>query len=311
MKSILALASLCLLLSLNSLAQTCPLGPKDEHLNIHRIMINYGKFVGQADHIALLGARYPNETVTDADITDVIDRLGSAIACAQAILDNPTGDMLPDKASFISGQELKDYIDDFLYFTTEFRDALVHYRTSFVAISQVAAAQRNWEDLYQESQELNDLIDRAHRKTAVISTNASGNIPGNAYVRLTSANAFVEVMPPAGASLKANMKEANERLKTIADSVTDASQSAVNAALAGEMAQLFAICKTQIPDDLKQVPEPQKQKALQEFQSMIQQAVDLSTRLQQLLSANDLTGAQSVIKQIKQLKNDGHDKFDP
>lgn len=280
----------------NASAATCPLGAKDDHLNIHRIMINYGKFVGPADHIVLLGARYPNETVTDADISSSIDQLASAIACAQAILDNPTGEMLPDKASFLTGQAQQDYIDDFVYFTNEFRDALEVYRNSFIKMLATPKESRNWELLYAESKELNDLIDHAHRKTSI---------------EVYQQN-FTEAMPLPGGTLKANMKEIGSRFKAIGASVTDTNQNATNALLADEITKLMLICKQQIPEGITQIPDAaQRQKAVTEYQAMLQEGADLSAQLQQAFIVNDNITAQALLLKLKQLKIDGHDRFNP
>lgn len=280
----------------NASAATCPLGAKDDHLTVHRIMINYGKYVGPADHIVLLGARYPNETVTDSDISTSIDQLGLAIACAQAILDNPTGDLLPDKASFLTGQEQKDYIDDFVYFTNEFHDALVVYRDSFKKMLATPKASRNWELLYAESKELNDLIDHAHRKTSI---------------EMGQQN-FAEAMPLPGGTLKANMKEIGSRFKAIAASVTDANQNPTNALLADEITKLMLICKQQIPEGIMQIPDAaQRQKAMTDYQATLQEGADLSVKLQQALIVNDNVTAQALLLKLKQLKIDGHDRFNP
>lgn len=278
-------------------ADTCPLGAREDHLTIQRVMINYGKYVGGPDHVVLLGARYPNETVTDADISNAISQLGLAIVCAQAILDNPTGDLLPGKASFLTGSELKEYVDDFIYFTNEFRDALAVYRDSFSKLLATPKESRNWELLYAESKDLNELIDRAHRKTSI---------------EVFEQQNLTEAMPLPGGALKSNMKEIGSRFKAIAASVSDATQNATNALLADEISKLMLICQQQIPAEIQQIPDAaQKQKALAAYQAMLQQGADLSANLQKALVTNDNVTAQALVLQLKQLKIDGHDRFSP
>ncbi len=278
-----------------SQAQTCPIGLKNDHLTIQQVMINYGRFVGHADHIALLGARYPNETVTEEQIAQIVPYLLSAAACAQAVLDNPTGDLLPSKTSFLKGEERINYINDFLFFTEEFRDVLIEYSNAFLFLSQTSAQKRNWESIYQKSKEVDAFIDRAHRKIS--------------RVELRSHN--IESLPPAGNSLKANMKEINVRYKQINSSVSIVEKNETNALLAGEMAQIFQISQKQIPEAINRLPETEKLKAIAEYTELMQQGVDLSRQLELALVTSNANLAQTILAQLKKLKLDGHGRFDP
>ncbi|QDK36697.1 cytochrome b562 [Bdellovibrio sp. NC01] len=277
-------------------SMACPLGAKDDHLTIQRVMINFGKYVGQADHIALLGAKYPNETVTDADIQDAITKIGLAMSCAQAVVDNPTGDMLPGKAMFLEGDELKEYVEDFVYFMAEFKDQLAHYQASFQAMLATKAADRKWDPLYEESEKLNDFIDHAHRKTSV-----------NANTKLMSAQ--VAAFDVQTGSLKQNMKAAEKNLKAIAASINDSSKNEANAALAYDAALYFRATYDQVPENISDLPSSQQAAAMQGYQAEIRKVVEACVNLQKALLAGDTATATQLLKDLSHLKDTGHDEY--
>jgi len=141
----------------------CPVGSNDDHLTIHRVMQNFGRFTLAADSISLRSAN-PNETITDQQLNTAIENLGSAIDCAQAVLNNPAGDLLPDHASALSGDELKEYISDFVYFMNDFHDGLIEYRTLFQNILAKKPQERDFQPIRDKCKELDDLVEHAHHK---------------------------------------------------------------------------------------------------------------------------------------------------
>jgi hypothetical protein len=145
---------------------TCPLGANQNHLTIQQVMTNFGKYVGQADYIAMRGAKYPDQALAEADITDAAAGIVIAQNCAQAVIDKPEGDLLPSRTVFMDAATKKAYVDNFVYFMTDFRDALIKYHTDFAALAAQKPADRDWNALYQESTDLNNMIDHDHRKTA-------------------------------------------------------------------------------------------------------------------------------------------------
>jgi hypothetical protein len=155
------LAALCLT-SLSTYAQ-CPLGQGETTLSIHRVMRNFGRFIMEADMISLKGVN-PNETVKDSEIQTAIVKLGYVIDCAQAVLDHPTGEILPDEASKLSGDALKEYIDDFLYFMTDFRDEVTQYRELLKKILTLKPEERDFHPVRDKSKEIDELVEHAHKK---------------------------------------------------------------------------------------------------------------------------------------------------
>lgn len=280
---------------------TCPLGKNEDHLTIQRIMINYGKFVSDADHVAVYGARYPNEVLTDQDIEKAIKQLNLAINCAQAILNNPTGDLLPNKAHDLSGAEQEEYISDFLGFTEDFHEALTAYQLSFKNILEKDTTHRVWEPVYQESLALNEMISHAHRKL-------SNNQVQTMTYKIFDVNPFDTAPAP---SLKSNMKQIKKALNDINKNLNDSALQQANVDLSLQTQQLFTACLNQIPKELNDLPEDKKLLAIQDYQKMIELGVELSQKLTQALQNSDLAQATDLLQQLNQLKQDGHQKYNP
>lgn len=145
-------------------AAECPLGAKEDHLTIQRVMINFGKYVSDADAVAQKGLR-PQETVTDAEIQAAADRLQIAIQCAEAVIQNPSGDLLPGPAFFMKEEAAKkEYIDDFVTFMGDFKDGLVDYRKVLLETLALKPEQRDFHAVMEQTQEVNKRVDRAHSK---------------------------------------------------------------------------------------------------------------------------------------------------
>jgi hypothetical protein len=142
----------------------CPLGEKETHLTIHRVMRNFGRFVTPADMVTIKGVN-PNEKVNDQELTIAIEKLGYVVDCAQAVLDNPTGDMLPTDAHNIEDAKTRqEYVDDFLYFMTDFRDGLIEYREMFKKTLLQKPEERDYKPLREKCIELDNLVEHAHKK---------------------------------------------------------------------------------------------------------------------------------------------------
>lgn len=281
-------------------SQACPLGANEQTLTVQRVMRNFGKYIGDADQVVLLGAKYPNEAITDAQITTAINEIALAMTCAEAVINNPSGDLLPSKTAFLTGDALKEYVQDYVDFMTEFHDALTHYEASFEALATQKASDRNWQSLYDESQKLNDLIDHAHKK---MSDSPSTQ---NHTVLSTQANFSV-----TAGSLKQNMKAAEKDLRAIAATINDASKNQENAALAAEAAEYFQLTLSQVPEAVSDIPEDRQQAALQGYQAEINKAVALCVKLQQALLANDTATAIQTLKDLSEEKETGHGEYNP
>ncbi|WP_413582570.1 hypothetical protein [Bdellovibrio sp. HCB288] len=157
--------AIALLMPAVSLAkETCPLRNNETELTINRVMRNLGKYFADAETVARkIGD--PWDKVTDQDIEKGIAGLNISIACAEAVMANPTESVLPSKGGLMTDpkekQELKEY---YLYFMEEFRDALVEYRDLLVKTLATPEAQRDYAPIVEKNQEVNNKINKAHKK---------------------------------------------------------------------------------------------------------------------------------------------------
>jgi hypothetical protein len=123
--------------------------------------------------------------------------------------------------------------------------------------------------------------------------------------------AFAQEVEPAVGSLKHNMKEAGNLFKAIGASLSDASKNAENAQRAGEMVEFFKLTLNQTPEHINEIPEAKRADAMKGYQEMIQKVIDHSLALQQAFLNNDNAAAATLYKELKDLKSDGHDQYDP
>lgn len=116
---------------------------------------------------------------------------------------------------------------------------------------------------------------------------------------------------PASETLKHHMKEIGELFKGIGSRIKDPSQNAANAEASAQISALFKITQAQWPEHLHSLPESHRAEAFQKYQEMIQQCIDIATRLEQAFLHNDDGAAQEIYREMKDLKELGHEEFDP
>lgn len=124
-------------------------------------------------------------------------------------------------------------------------------------------------------------------------------------------SSFGQTEVAATGTLKQSMKEIDRYYKSIGRSLKDPSKNLENAAAAAQMSSLFKQAKEQLPDLIATLPEAHRAEAATSYQNMILQMIDLTDQLQQAFLANDNARAGEIYLQIKELKREGHDKFDP
>lgn len=128
---------------------------------------------------------------------------------------------------------------------------------------------------------------------------------------LSALTAFAQTSESSGADLKQNMKQAGDLFKPLGTSLSDPSKNTENAKAAGQLAEIFQLNLHQIPDHIKEIPPARQAEALKGYQEMIQQCIDLSLALQQAFLNNDNAVAAKIYREMKDLKQDGHDQYDP
>jgi len=273
-------------------AEECPLGLKQEPLNIHQVMINFGKTVGEADSVASQAVHERNVRVQDSELTRSIVNLGIAISCAQAVLDHPVGPMLPERADFLTGSERASYLTHFLDEMRQFRDILIDYRQIFQQLLALPESSRNFQALYQESQIVTDLVNGAHRHLATKSL----------------AVAKIRILDEP-ATLKQNMKQIGQLMHTILMGENDPTQDALNAHVAEQVAQVLTYAKSQVPDSISSLESNAQAAAFADYQSLIEQEITLSHQLSSAFSGHQSSTVTSVVQQMLDLSKTGHERY--
>jgi hypothetical protein len=85
----------------------------------------------------------------------------------------------------------------------------------------------------------------------------------------------------------------------------------VNAKSAESMAEVFAQVIQQVPKSFDGIPEAQRAEALKGYQTLIQQCIDHSLSLQQAFLEGNNAAALNIYQEMKDLKKEGHEQFDP
>lgn len=142
---------------------SCPLGAKEDHLTVQRVMRNFGRFVMPAEMIAYRGQN-KNEMISDVQLQEAIEKLSLVISCANAVLENPTGDLIPVVARDLSEPEKSKYLDSYLFFMDEFKASITDYQSAFIKIQAKPESERDYFPLLELTRKQDALIDRAHGK---------------------------------------------------------------------------------------------------------------------------------------------------
>lgn len=145
------------------ISDACPIGAKEDHLTISRVMRNFGRYSREAESLTLLGKDYPldvKESVLDKAITD----LNLVVSCADAVINDPSGDLLPVAADDYTGIERENYILKFVNFMQEFKVSTLHFQSLLVMEKNKAPSDRNYKNAYEYTKKFNEIIDLAHKE---------------------------------------------------------------------------------------------------------------------------------------------------
>lgn len=155
-----------LFLPIVSLAAECTLGAKEDHLTVNRVMRNFGRFIMYADSVCIKSQNnWEKDGVTDGEITEAIGKLDQVIECADQVLKNPTGDVLPGKLLIMKDEkEKQELVDDYIYFMTDFKDIVIEYRDLFKGLLSQKASDRKFDEVNAKRLEVDALVERAHKK---------------------------------------------------------------------------------------------------------------------------------------------------
>lgn len=104
------------------------------------------------------------EVITDDQLDEAINKLNLVMSCAQSIIDNPKGDLLPVNAKNLFGDNLSQYTDDLIYFMGEFKISIEGYQNLFVSVRATKQEKRDFNAIFLYTKEQDILIERAHKK---------------------------------------------------------------------------------------------------------------------------------------------------
>lgn len=141
----------------------CPLGDREPKLTVQRVMRNFGRFIMPAEMIAYRGQN-KYEVITDAQLQEAIEKLSLVISCANAVLENPTGDLIPFAGRSLAEPEKTEYLDSYLFFMDEFVASVTEYQSVYIKLLARPANERDFLPLLELTKKQDALVDRAHQK---------------------------------------------------------------------------------------------------------------------------------------------------
>lgn len=144
-------------------ADACPLGKGEEHLTVQRVMRNLGRFMLAADSAALKGQN-PHDKVSDTALAKSIADLDIVLSCTQAVIQSPTGPLLPGCTSALSGQAYENYVSSYVRLMKDFEVATLDYQNMFRALLALPEGKRNFSTIYQQSQKIENMVNEAHKE---------------------------------------------------------------------------------------------------------------------------------------------------
>lgn len=157
------LVILMIVVGMGAWTQACPLGTNEEHLTIQRVMRNFGRFIVPAEMLVYRGQN-KDDIITDSQLQEAIEKLSLVISCADAVLENPTGDMIPAAGQSLAGAAREEYMELFLFFMDEFKLRIVEYQSAFIKLQTQHQEERDFASLLKMTKHQDAFVERAHSK---------------------------------------------------------------------------------------------------------------------------------------------------
>ena len=131
-----------------------------------------------------------------------------------------------------------------------------------------------------------------------------------AFTLLLASQSFAQTPSSSPApSLSDNMDSISTLVRSISKNVSDATQNTSSAAQAGQLAALFTVTLTQVPDEITALPAAQQATAMSGYQSLIQKEIDDADALQKAFLAGDNASAATILQDMNSIKSQGHSAF--
>lgn len=153
----------CFLLSISLSAKACPKGPNDDHLTFDQVMINFSNDLIAPEDAAQTGSDDAS-AVSNADLTDAINGAAAALDCANAVLNDTTGQLYPPEYYEQKGAAAQAAYLNLLYgYMGELADALQTYESDFQQLASEPAASRDFTSAETQSASVDEIATDAHR----------------------------------------------------------------------------------------------------------------------------------------------------
>lgn len=110
-------------------------------------------------------------------------------------------------------------------------------------------------------------------------------------------------------NLANTMKAMGNDLKTISAQVADPKANASSLQLTDHFIQMAQHSKDFIPDTISSMPNTQQAAAKADYDSLLDQQIELANRLKSDFASNNNTDAQNILTQMATLKRKGHDAY--
>lgn len=142
--------------------KACPIGEKEDHLTIQRVMRNLGRFLMPTELI-IYSATNSQETISVTELQQAVEKLNLAESCTTEVISNPSGDLLPLSVQQMSEENRQEYIEELVFYMTELRRAL----QELVQLIQPSVTGEIDLNLCRAKlREIDRIVNRAHQKLA-------------------------------------------------------------------------------------------------------------------------------------------------
>jgi hypothetical protein len=155
---------ICLILFCATQAHAdCPKDSNNDPLTFDQVMINFSNYLNAPDLAADDGVNDPT-SVSDQALQKAVTNIGIAIDCANAVLNDTTGQLYPPEYySQKTDAEKTAYLNLLDGYMSDFAGALTTYQTDFQQLQGLAVGSRDFSAVEKQSNAVEDIATSAHQ----------------------------------------------------------------------------------------------------------------------------------------------------
>lgn len=105
------------------------------------------------------------------------------------------------------------------------------------------------------------------------------------------------------------METIDEGMKKLKRTMRKSDQNEVSIKVCGEIIEAAKFCREQVPSKAAKMPEADRKKVVAEYQASMDKLIETIGQMKKAFEANDLDAAKKLHKTLKDMEEDGHDKF--